>query len=247
VVIDDVTAPTYNCPDNVITCDGTVSSIGLTEVTDNCSTPVITYELTGATTASGTGGDANVELFNPGETTVTYTLDDGNGNSSQCAFSVTYQVIDEIIVSVVENSLIVETEGSYQWINCVDNSIINGQTESSFTPGENGEYAVIVTQGGCSDTSECVLLTISGLGKVGLHKGFEIYPIPANEFLTVDMVIENTNVTIKVINIMGQTVLIERMGKLIKTNLDVSRFEAGVYLVQINSDQLNSIVRVIKE
>ena len=246
VVINDVTAPTATCPGNVVTCDGSVSSIGLTEVNDNCALPTITYELTGATTATGTG-DASVEFFNPGETTVTYSMDDGNGNSNQCVMTVIHQVVGEIIVSVVEDALVVETEGSYQWINCADNSILAGQTESSFTPVENGDYAVIVTQGACSDTSECYSYTISGIVKNGLNQNFEVYPIPVKDFLTIDMAIENTNVTITVVNMMGQTVVITDMDKLVKTNLDVSRFDPGVYLMQIKSDQLNRFIRVVKD
>ncbi len=246
VIVDDVTAPSATCPDNIITCDGSVSSIGLTDVNDNCTIPTITYELIGTTTASGTG-DASMEIFNPGETTVTYTLDDGNGNSSQCIFTVIHQEIGEIIVSVVEDALIVETEGSYQWINCSDNSIVVDQTESSFTPDENGDYAVIVTQGICSDTSECYAFTISGLDKNGMNQDFEVYPNPVKDFLTINMANENTNVTIKVVNVMGQTVVVTSMDKLVKTNLNVSRFDPGVYLIQIKSDQLKRVVRIIKE
>ncbi|MCK5137537.1 MAG: T9SS type A sorting domain-containing protein, partial [Bacteroidales bacterium] len=246
VVIEDVTAPSATCPEDVITCDGFVNSIGLTNVTDNCTIPAVTFDLSGATTGSGTG-DASGEIFNPGVTTVTYTIDDGNGNSSQCVVSVTNSVVGDISVSIVENSLIVETIGTYQWINCADNSIIAGQTESTFTPTENGEYAVIVTQGECTDTSDCLMLTISGLGKNGGHQDFKVYPMPAEEFLTIDMGFENTNATIKVVNIIGQTVVVKRMLKLTKTDLDVSRFETGVYLIHIDTDQMNGVSRIIKE
>ncbi len=246
VIIDDVTPPTAICPDNVITCYESVSTIGLSEVNDNCTIPTITYELSGATSASGTG-DASIQLFSPGETTVTYTLDDGNGNSSQCAFTVTYEEVEEIIVSNIDGTLTAETAGSYQWMNCEDNSIIDGQTENTFAPRVNGDYAVIVTQGVCVDTSECYTLDYTGLDNNGIHQGFEVYPNPAEEYVTIDMGIENTNAIVKVVNMMGQTVVVERLVRLTRTDLDVSRFKPGMYLIQINSDQINGIVRVIKE
>ncbi len=246
VMVVDLTAPTASCPDDVITCDGSVSSIGLTAVNDNCSTPDITYELSGATTGSGLG-DASAEIFAPGVTTLTYTLDDGNGNSSQCTFTVTHQVMDEIVVSAADGILTVETTGSYQWISCEDNAFIEGETGSTFNPELTGEYAVIVTQGACPATSPCYLVDLTGLELNGNQSGLEVYPNPADRFITIKLDHENTNVSIKVVNTTGQAVLVETMDRLSKTNLDISKFKSGLYLVQIHSDQMDRIVRVMKE
>ena len=106
---------------------------------------------------------------------------------------------------------------------------------------------MIVTQGVCSDTSECYTLDYTGLDKNGMPQGFEVYPNPTHNYLTIQMAIENTNAKIKVVNMMGQVVLIEQMDKLVRTNLDLSRYMPGVYLINIYSDQLNSIIRVVKE
>jgi hypothetical protein len=46
---------------------------------------------------------------------------------------------------------------------------------------------------------------------------------------------------------MGQVVLVEEMLELDKTILDISRFNPGVYLISIKSDQLEKIVRIIKK
>ncbi|MDX2432068.1 MAG: T9SS type A sorting domain-containing protein, partial [Bacteroides sp.] len=246
VLIIDLTPPSATCPDDIITCDGSVSNIGLSDVTDNCSTPDITYELSGATTGSGSG-DASAEIFAPGETTLTYTLDDGNGNSSLCTFKVTHQVVDEIVVNLADGILSVETPGSYQWINCDDNSVVEGETGSSYNPGVNGEYAVIVTQGTCSGTSECYLVDYTGLQSNGLYDGLELYPNPADRFITIKLDRENTNLTIKVISTSGQAVLVESMDRLTETRLDISNIKAGMYLIQIHSDQTDRMVRFVKE
>jgi gliding motility-associated-like protein len=59
-------------------------------VTDNCTVSSVTYNLTGATTGSGT--NLNNASFNLGNTLVTWTVIDNSGNSSNCSFTV--QVID---------------------------------------------------------------------------------------------------------------------------------------------------------
>jgi hypothetical protein len=246
VMISDIIPPDATAPADAVTCDGTVSSIGLTDVTDNCSTPVISYILTGATTASGTL-DASGEIFAPGVTTVSYIVEDGNGNSSQYVFTVTYQEVEEIVVTNTDGTLTVSNTGSYQWINCADNSLITRETSSSFTPDISGEYAVILTQGTCSATSGCYSVTVSGIGNSEFNQGYNLYPNPAHEIVTIDMVSEHTNVTISVFDLTGKLIQRKELDRLTKTDLDLSEFKTGLYMIRIHSDQMNSVTRLVKE
>jgi len=246
VIVTDVTAPTATAPADVVTCDGTASSIGLTGVTDNCTTPLVTYELTGATTGTGMD-DASAETFAPGVTTVTYTVDDGNGNTSLYQFTVTYQEVEDILVTLDQGTLTVSNTGSYQWINCADNSIVAGETATTFIPSTNGEYAVILTQGECSDTSDCYSITTSGIGNSEQNKDYKVYPNPAHQYVTLEMGIEQTNVTIRVFDLTGNLIQLNELDRLTKTNLDISEFKAGMYVIRIQSDQIYSVTRFIKE
>ena len=46
--------------------------------------------------------------------------------------------------------------GTHQWLDCDNNyAAIPGETSQNFTPSTNGNYALELTQDGCSDTSEC--------------------------------------------------------------------------------------------
>ena len=246
VIVEDLTAPAFNCPGDVVTCDGNAGELGLSDVSDNCNTPTVTYELSGATIASGTG-DASLETFSEGITTVTYTIEDGNGNTGVCSFTVDYQPVGEIVVSISGETLTVETAGTYQWINCEDHSVIEGETANSFTPEITGEYAVIVTLGACSDTSQCILVEIAGTGMAGDLHTFRIYPVPAHEQLILEMDAEHSHATIRIINAGGQVVAKGEMERLLKTSFDIGDFDPGLYLMHIESDQMNSIIRFIKE
>ena len=246
VIVTDVTPPVATAPLDIITCDGTVGSIRLEDVFDNCGTPHITYMLTGATSVSGSG-DASFELFNPGITTVSYLLDDGNGNTTQYVFTVTYQVMDEIVVTNTDGTLSCETSGTYQWIDCEGNTIIDGETASSFTPGSSGNYAVILTQGACSDTSECFSVTVSGIGNKEQTQLYQVYPNPARNYVTIDMASEQANVTIKLYDLTGNLLRVEELDRLTTTTLDISEFNPGLFLIQIHNDQINGVARVIKE
>jgi len=246
VLVTDMTAPTATAPADVLTCDGTVGFIGLSNVDDNCSTPVVTYELSGATTGSGSGTDASAELFNPGVSTVTYTLDDGNGNSNHIVLTVTHQVVDNIVVTVDAGTLSCETAGTYQWISCADNSIIDGETASTFQPGDGGEYAVILTQGTCSDTSDCYTVDNTGFADYR-DQDYTVYPNPTRDYVNIDMGREHTNASIQVFDMTGNLLKIEELDRLSRTELDLSEFKAGLYMIHIHSDQINSVARIIKE
>ncbi len=246
VIVSDVTAPTATAPADVVTCDGTVSSIGLTNVNDNCATPVVSYELSGASAGTGSGDDASATVFAPGVTSVTYTLDDGHGNSSQYVVTVTYEEVENIVVSVDAGTLSCENSGSYQWISCADNSFIAGETASTFRPDISGEYAVILTQGSCSATSACYSMDYTGIAD-DMYQDYKVYPNPAHEYVTIDMVREQTNVSIKIFDMTGNLLRMEALDRFTKVDLDLSEFKAGLYMIQILSDQMNSVERVIKE
>jgi hypothetical protein len=56
-----------------------------------------------------------------------------------------------------------ENGAAYQWINCSNEQTIGGATSQSFTPLQNGDYAVIVTNGPCTDTSMCYTVNDVGI------------------------------------------------------------------------------------
>ena len=89
VTVNDTEAPTITCPSNVTSCTAIVNGIAPT-FSDNCPGAAVTYTLTGVTTGSG-NNDASGTSFNVGNTTVTYTVSDANGNQTNCSFIVTIE------------------------------------------------------------------------------------------------------------------------------------------------------------
>ena len=100
--------PTISCPANVtMNAGGSSSAIvsGLAPTsTDDCGTPAVTYELTGATTGTGNNDASNLS-YNLGVTTVTYTATDGAGNSETCSFTVTISNNPTEFISINIDSL----------------------------------------------------------------------------------------------------------------------------------------------
>ncbi|MFN5237469.1 MAG: HYR domain-containing protein, partial [Bacteroidota bacterium] len=95
-VITDITAPTISCVSDQtkgtasLACAYTASGaeFNLTASSDNCGVTSTTYNLSGATTSTGSNSLAGV-VFNKGITTVQWTASDAAANMSTCSFTVT--------------------------------------------------------------------------------------------------------------------------------------------------------------
>jgi len=126
----------------------TVPSLG---ATDNCTVSSISYSITGATNRTGTGNDAS-GLFNAGVSTITWTVSDAAGNTTQAATTVTINTIPSTAITSSNadafcNSvtLTAGTGGSYLWS--------TGSTAQQITLGQSdgdGLYSVTVTVNGCT-------------------------------------------------------------------------------------------------
>lgn len=79
-----------------------------------------------------------------------------------------------------------QPNGPYQWINCATSIPVPGATGQFFTATANGQYAVVLSQGGCTDTSVCV--TVTGIN-TGLWENngsaITIMPVPFDDQLTI--------------------------------------------------------------
>ena len=87
----------------------------------------------------------------------------------------------------------------------------------------------------------------TGLEMNGTQDGIEVYPNPTDQLLNIKMGRQHTNISIKVVNAAGQAVLVEEMDRLSQTQIDLSGLETGIYLVRFHSDQMDKIVRIMKE
>ena len=146
-------------------------------------------------------------------------------------------------VSVTENGITITANlsgGNYQWIDCNDNnSLISGETNSSFTATVNGSYAVIINDGICSDTSACIMVNSVDIHELNNSSNIIIYPNPSTGQITV----ESPNaVQVEIYNLSG--VLIKSTNK---KEIDLSQEAKGVYFVKIMTKENIEITKLIIE
>ncbi|MCC7332905.1 MAG: T9SS type A sorting domain-containing protein [Flavobacteriales bacterium] len=161
----------------------------------------------------------------------------------------------DITIITVDTSLIVNNHtisanvvgASYQWLDC-DNAyaIISSETAQIFTATVNGNYAVAITENGCTDTSACINVTTVGVYKNQLNYFSSIYPNPTNGSFTLQLKNEN-NCTISIVDVTSNEVYTLNNVKSDKINLNISHLNKGIYFVKVFADSNQEVLKLIKE
>jgi len=167
-------------------------------------------------------------------------VDNGTcGDTSDC---VVINCTPDLTTSVSGNTITANAVGMiYSWIDCNTGAHIVGENGISYTATQSGSYAVIVEDGSCGDTSDCV--TISGLGIINSNADLKIDVYP-NPFIN-SIIIENENGTeyFELINAQGQLVW---SGKNIEST-DFSYLTGGIYVLKIRRDEFVQVVSLVKK
>jgi hypothetical protein len=133
---------------------------------------------------------------------------------------------------------------TYQWINCSNNQPISGATAQSFTATANGNYAVIVTQDGCSDTSQCIAVTSLGLNEF-TRSALSLYPNPTENSFTISGLENLSGIgAIQILDLNGKQI------NSIPTNsstYDVSPLESGMYYLKVIHENGTEMIRFVKK
>ena len=219
IYVQDLTAPVADnstLPD--LTGECSVDIPNLPKAVDNClgtidGVPNVTFPIP----ASGT-------------TVVTWTYTDDCGNTIDQTQNVIVTDIDNSVT--VNNNVITATATGYfyQWVDCDNgNTPIALATNQSYTALVTGNYAVEISDGTCTVTSDCSLIDFTGLNDLQ-ESTVEIFPNPATEgeihFTGIEAVIE-----VKVIDMLGRAIHVN--ANLTNETINVSSLEDGKYILQI--------------
>ncbi len=148
-------------------------------------------------------------------------------------------------VSVAAITLTASATGAtYQWIDCTTGFPISGEVNSSFTPTTSGNYAVVVTENGCSDTSSCYAVTVVGVGN-GPAPSIALYPNPNKGSFVLELPATLTGlVKVEVRNAVGQIVWESMLGAG-KQNLNLGTVANGVYTLKVHGTDGIAAMRVV--
>lgn len=174
IVVQDTQAPVpvlANLPNIQLECGMTINP---PLANDNCNGSIV--------------GVANRSLTftEPGTFNVIWTFTDSAGNNSSQSQTLIVDTLNTGISYINQQLVAGDTSyTAYQWVRCdLGFAPIGQATLPSFQPTINGDYALILRQFGCIDTSACLNVTFSPVQLMDLEK-VQLYPNPARHNLTV--------------------------------------------------------------
>ena len=125
---------------------------------------------------------------------------------------------------------------TYQWIDCNTNTILPGMNSQMYITNTSGDYAVILTNQYCIDTSDCVPLVVNHLGEDEITQNYHIniFPNPNNGAFNIQFDTSYTG-NLSITNQIGQEVFSEIYYNTTDLKLQLNTLINGVYFLQLNS------------
>ncbi len=118
------------------------------------------------------------------------------------------------------------TAAIYQWINCTTKQAVANGTQRTYTPITSGQFAVVVTANGCTDTSLCLNSTV-GLTENQLPF-VSVFPNPAKGKFTLSQGLDFDGGRLEIINAAGVRVASIPVSPQPETQVEIN-LPAGVY------------------
>jgi hypothetical protein len=139
-------------------------------------------------------------------------------------------LVSTAAVTQSDNVLTAIANASYQWIDCNNgNQPIPSATGQVFVAQSPGNYAVQITENGCTQTSACFEVIVTSL-ESETESNFSVFPNPTNNFITVksDQFIQE----LQVMDVAGKSVLTVANSN----SADLSLLAAGLYYLTLQFD-----------
>lgn len=221
IFIDDVEL-IYNCSptigtDTQVACDSYIWPLNSTTYTNSINTPTVTL-------TNATGCDSVV--------TLNLTINRVSDNTI---------ALNGITIQANNSS------ASYVWLNCDDGfAIISGESNQTYTPAANGNYAVEITENGCVDTSACVAITTVGIIENDFGEGFRVFPNPTDGDFSIDLGGIYAKAYVLISDINGRLIRSNTFGQEQVLNVPLKE-PNGVYLISILAGDKRAVIRLIKK
>ncbi|MBN4072466.1 T9SS type A sorting domain-containing protein [Crocinitomix catalasitica] len=242
-------------PDFTTSYDGTLNNFALTGAASNwLASAAVINEVNATSGYSTTDVQSTCDsitwidgiTYTASNNTATFTLTAADG----CDSTVTLDLIvngPAISVTQTGSTLTADEAGAtYQWLDCPAMTPIVGATSQVYTATANGDYAVIITNGGCTDTSTCY--TVTGVSVIENDFGNEllVYPNPTDGNFSIDLGENYQTVSITMTDLSGKEILSKtyKEGQLLNLKIDEP---VGVYLLIIESGNKKAVIRLVKE
>lgn len=258
-----LTAGTYTC---VITDNNNCIATSTVAVTQPNVLTVNQILINNVSCNGGNDATANVTVIGgtapysyawlPNTTQTTYTVTNLSAQSYTCnitdanlcttgtTFTVTQpNPIDTSVTSTLNPYPAItanQAGATYQWFYCNGSTYtpITGATQQTYTvPGGVDYYAVIITVGVCSDTSNCIYMDLEGIAKYNSTNKLQVYPNPFSNELTITSTAKTNAV---VFDMLGNKINEYVLHNTTQT-ISLGDLAPGMYYLQVDAQKIKII------
>ncbi len=199
-----------------------------------------------------TATDLDISGLEAGEYSM--VLNDNYGYEKSASYTIAEPTaIEQTLIEITDEtnsdangSIMIEVDGgtgvlTYEW-----NTGETTQTISGLTAGEY--YVNVTDENGCKiEFGPFVVETTTNIGELDFVTSLSVYPIPANNYLNVNVSLNDAQSTqIRVIDAFGKVITIQNHStKDINTRINVSELPSGVYYLEFGNDSGRSLEKFV--
>ncbi len=158
------------------------------------------------------------------------------GYDSVFVLDLTLDYMDAIAISDGGELKANISDATYQWMDCLTHLPLFGETNQTLTPSIAGTYAVVVSNGICTDTSACVFID-----NLSVEEQVQSFVFVKNNVLYFKGFSEG-KMDYMIFNNLGQQILYSNTSQEVQ---DLSYLESGVYFIEFMSKQNRKPIQFI--
>ena len=181
--------------------------------------------------------------------TYTTTITNVAGCDSVVTLNLTINTVSDVSTAVSGITITANnTNASYIWLDC-DNgyTIIPGETNQSYTPSANGNYAVELSENGCTDTSACVVITSVGIIENTFNEAFTIHPNPTSGLFSIEFNSSQAYIKLNIMDASGKLIGTKNYDHVTLIEYELNQ-PKGVYLIEVfDGESQRSLIRLLKQ
>ena len=250
------------CPGNTITVgsstyslagnytDTLVNSIGCDSIINTNITLYQTYDSTQTFyLCAGDGIFIDGNYLDSTSVYVQNIIDTNGCSNSITSYVNVYQPLNTNI-TINNNNLVANYPPfggvNFQWLDCNNSfSALLGETNQTFTPINNGSYAVLVNNSNCQDTSICYDFVTVDMIKMLDEFPITFYPNPVIDILTFSFENSSSKIcNISLYNLDGEIIFNSNSSK---GQINMSQLASGMYLLSYRNNKSVFHYKLIKQ
>ncbi len=167
-----------------------------------------------------------------------------NGCDSVYTLNLNINTVDTTVTALGYYLFAPVSSNSYQWLDCNNGMLpIPGQTGGSLLVTNGGNFAVILSENGCIDTSACLFVLPVGLEQNSRKESIHFFPNPTNDLIFFS---EPVIGSLEIFDVSGRKFM--DLELLQNTNqIDIGQLKRGIYFMRIGRFENETInLKIIK-